>query len=267
LPSKYAYIDDTAVHYRHSGPSTLPRVVPRLDRGQPLLFVHDAGGNADVWQEQLRLCGERHSPVLFDFPGHGRSGGTQSPMTVEACARLLLAFVEALNLPAVALVGHGLGASIAIEAAASSPRRVRALVLVGASARAQVSGETLRTWENVMRGRATQPFTTEAFSAKTDFAIMRRAWTEQVKTDPRVRYFDLLAWSRYDARPRLASIVVPTVIVAGKDDAITSMDEAAELQKLIPDSKLVSIEDAGHMLPLEKPVELAAAITEELQHL
>lgn len=264
MPSKYAYVDGTAVHYAHSGVSTLPGVVPKIDRGLPLLFLHDAGGNADVWKDQLELCSGNHSPITFDFPGHGRSGGTESLKTVEVYTAFFLAFVEALDLPAAVLVGHGMGASIAIEATAREPQRVRALILVGATSRPQVTTETLQTWENVMRGRAPQPFTTEAFSPKTDFAVMRKGWTEQVKTDPRVRYFDLLGWSGYDARTRLGSIGVPTLIVAGSDDAVTPAAQAAELQKSIAGSALIAIDDAGHMLPLEKPAELAEAITANL---
>jgi 3-oxoadipate enol-lactonase/4-carboxymuconolactone decarboxylase len=264
LPSKYAYVDGTAVHYSHCGVSTLPGVVPRIDRGRLLLFLHDAGGNAGMWEDQLGLCSASHSPITFDFPGHGRSGGTESLKSVETYSDFLIALIETLDLPASVLVGHGMGASIAIETTARAPRRVSALVLVGAAERPQITNETLRTWENVMRGRAPQPFTTEAFCPKTDFAVMRKAWMEQVKTDPRVRYFDLLAWSRYEAKPRLGSIGVPTLIVTAGDDAMTSPAQAADLRRSIPGSDLVSVDNAGHMLPLEKPAELAEAINSKL---
>lgn len=261
MPTKYAHVDGTAVHYAHSGAGSLPGVAPDLGRGELLLFLHDAGGNAGVWQTQVDAFGRDHSAVAFDFPGHGRSGGTESLGSIEAHAGFLGALSDVLELRPAVLVGHGMGAAVAIEAAARVPERVRALVLVGATARFEVSAETLQTWENVMRGRSPQPFTTEAFSPKTDFAVMRQAWTEQVKTDPRVRYFDLVAWSKYDALPHLDAIRVPTLVLVGKDDAITPPAQATQLQQAIEGATLVIIEGAGHSLPLEKPAELIEAIT------
>lgn len=261
MPTKYAHVDGTAVHYAHSGPSTLPGVAPDLSRGELVLFLHDAGGNAGVWQAQVDAFGRDHSPVAFDFPGHGRSAGTESLGSIEAYAGFLGALSDVLELRPAVLVGHGMGAAVAIEATARVPERVRALVLVGATVRFEVSAETLQTWENVMRGRSQQPFTTEAFSPKTDFAVMRQAWTEQVKTDPRVRYCDLVAWSKYDARPHLAAIGAPTLIVVGKDDAITPPAQATQLQQTIEGARLVVVEEAGNFLPLEKPAELIDAIT------
>jgi 3-oxoadipate enol-lactonase len=137
---------------------------------------------------------------------------------------------------------------------------VRALVLVNTAARFELPAQMLDVWENVMRGRAQQPFTTEAFSAKTEFAVMREIWTEQVKTDPRVRYFDLVACNEFDARNRLAGIAMPTLIVAGRDDVVTPLAQAEELHRGIAGSRLVVIDDAGHALSMEKPAALSAAI-------
>src|SRR5262249_45454729 len=103
--------------------------------------------------------------------------------------------------------------------------------------------------------------TTEAFSPKTDFAIMREAWIEQVKTDPRVRYFDLAACNHFDCTAQLGTIKAPTLIIVGRDDTITPVDRSEVLHKGIAGSTLVVIEDAGHSVPTEKPAELNQAIT------
>jgi pimeloyl-ACP methyl ester carboxylesterase len=260
LPTKYAYVDGTAVHYMHGGRSTLPGVVPDLGRGELLAFLHDAGGNAGIWRNAAALIDQTHSTIAFDFPGHGRSGGTESPKTVEAYAGFFITLARALGMRPAILVGHGMGAAVALETVLAAPDLVRALVLANATTHFEAAPEMLRTWQNVMRGRAPQPFTTDAFSPQTDFAVMRQGWTEQVQTDPRVRYFDLVAWSRYDAAPRLGEIRVPTIVVAGADDRITPPAQAEQLQHGIAGADLVVVADAGHLLPLEKPAELAKAI-------
>jgi pimeloyl-ACP methyl ester carboxylesterase len=267
MPTKYTSVDGTAVHYFHSGRTTLPNVVPDLSRGELLLFIHAAGSNGNTWHRQLSAFAESDSPLAFDFPGHGRSGGTESLKSITAYRDFSTAFMDALHLRSCVLVGRSMGGAVAMELALAYPKRVRALVLIATAARFDLPQAMLDTWKNVMLGRAQQPFTTEAFSPKTDFAVMREAWMEQVKTDPRVRYFDLVACNQFDISARLGAIKTPTLIVAGRDDGIASIDRAEALHKSIPGSKLVIIDDAGHTLPTEKPAELNAAILEFLKTL
>lgn len=260
MPTKYTYVNGTAVHYFHTGCTTLPTVVPDLSRGELLLFIHAAGSNGNTWHRQLADFAERHSPLAFDFPGHGRSGGTESLKSIEVYRDFLAALMDTLRLRPCVLVGRSMGGAIAMAFALAHPERVRALVLVATSARFDLPQEMLDTWKNVMLGRAQQPFTTEAFSPKTDFAVMREAWMEQVKTDPRVRYFDLVACNQFDSTARLGAIKTPTLIIAGRDDRITPAGHAEVLHRGIRGSKLMIIDDAGHSVSSEKPVEFNAAV-------
>ncbi len=260
MPTKYVTVDGTAVHYFHTGPTTLPNAVPDLSTGELLLFVHAAGSNGNTWHRQLAGFAGAHSPLAFDFPGHGRSGGTESLKSIETYRDFLAAFMDALRLRPAVLIGRSMGGAIAMTYTLAHPERVRGLVLVATAARFELPQAMLDTWKNVMLGRAQQPFTTEAFSPKTDFAVMREMWMEQVKTDPRVRYFDLLACNQFDISARLGEITVPTLIVAGRDDTMTPPQQSEVLHAGIKGSKLVVIEDAGHMVSNEKPEEFNDAL-------
>lgn len=267
MPTKFVYVDGTAVHYIHGGRSTLPGVVPDLSRGELLVFLHDAGGNAGIWRRVAAILDGDHSTVAFDFPGHGRSGGTESLATIDAYAEFFASFVRALGLRAAILVGHGMGAAVAVQTARHCPGTVRALALVGAARHFEIPQESIEAWRQVMQGRTPQPFTTEAFSPKTEFPVMREAWMEQVKTDPRVRYFDLAACAAHDVGADAAKADIPALIVAGNDDRIAPPDGAEQLRQAFPSAELVTISDAGHLLPLEKPAAVAAAITSLLSGL
>jgi pimeloyl-ACP methyl ester carboxylesterase len=264
MPTKYVTVDGTAVHYFHAGRPTLPSIAPDLSQGELLLFVHGAGSNGNTWHRQLSAFADTHSPLAFDFPGHGRSGGTESLKSIEAYRDFLAAFIDVLRLRPGVLIGRSMGGAIAMAYALAHPGRVRALVLVASAARFELPPAMLDTWKNVMLGRAQQPFSTEAFSSKTDFAVMREAWMEQVKTDPRVRYFDLVACNQFDIAARLGELAVPTLIIAGRDDALTPPQRSEVLRKGIKGSKLVVIEDAGHTLSNEKPEEFNGALREFL---
>ena len=264
MPTKYVTVDGTAVHYFHTGRTTLPPVTPELGNGELLVFVHGAGSNGNTWHRQLAAFADTHNPLAFDFPGHGRSGGTESLKNIETYRDFLAAFMDALRLRPGVLIGRSMGGAIAMAYALAHPERVCGLVLVATASRFELPQAMLDTWKNVMLGRAQQPFTTEAFSPKTDFAVMREMWMEQVKTDPRVRYFDLAACNQFDISARLGGIAVPTLIVAGRDDTVSPPQQSEALHQGIKGSTLVIVDDAGHTVPNEKPEEFNAALREFL---
>jgi len=265
--SKYVDIDGVAINYFHTGRSTLPDVTPSLDQGELLVFLHGAGSNGHTWHNQLTHFAARHSAVAADWPGHGRSGSTEGLPDVDAHVRFTAAFADALALRPCVLVGRALGGAVALAFALAHPARVRALVLVATPARFDVPQASLDIWRNVTMGRATQPFSTALFSPKSGGAVMRECFMEQVKTDPRVRYTDMMACADLDLTPRLGALRVPTLVVTGRDDHFAPPDKAADLQGRIAGAQLVIVEDAGHMLTSEQPEAFNRAVEAFLEAL
>jgi len=255
VPTKYVTVDGTAVHYLHTGPTTLPDVPPALARGRLFVLVHAAGGNAGMWRRQCEGLAGAHSALALDLPGHGRSSGVEGLPSVEAYADFVARFVEALRLRPFVLVGRSMGGAVAMVMALRRPSLVQGLVLACTAARFAFSAEQLATHRDVARGRLPQQFTTETFSPATGMDLMREAWMEQVKTDPRVRYADLLACQAFDGRELLAHIRTPTLVVAGADDQATPVALAEELARAIAGARLTVIARAGHQAPLEQAEE------------
>jgi pimeloyl-ACP methyl ester carboxylesterase len=262
LPSKYLHLDGVALHFLHTGPTTLPDVPPALDRGRLFLLLHAAGSNAGMWRRQLGPLGETHSAVAPDLPGHGRSGGVEGLPSVEACADLVARFAAALGLRPAVLVGRSMGGAVALTVAVAHPERVAGLVLVCTAPRFRFPPEQLERHRDVARGRLPQQFTTETFSPSTPPEIMREAWMEQVKTDPRVRYADLLACRAFEAGGLLGRVAVPTLVVAGADDRVTPPALSEELAAGIPGARLAVVPGAGHQAPLEQAEEFNRLLVE-----
>jgi pimeloyl-ACP methyl ester carboxylesterase len=258
--SKYVTVDGVALNYFHTGASTLPGVPPALDRGELLLFLHGAGSNAHTWHQQLKHFEPAHSAVALDFPGHGRSGSTEGLADLDAHVRCLDGFAAALDLRPAVVVGRALGGAAAIAFALAHPRRVRALVLVATPARFEIPPASLDIWREVTMGRATQPFAMNLFSPKVDMAVVRECFMEQVKTDPRVRYTDMLACNGEDFTDRLAALRVPTLVITGRDDHFAPPDRAEDVQLRVAGAQLAVIDDAGHMLTSEQPAAFNAAV-------
>jgi pimeloyl-ACP methyl ester carboxylesterase len=251
--SKYVTVDGVAINYFHTGRSTLPDAAPALDCGALLFFLHGAGSNGHTWHRQLAHFDAAHSAVALDFPGHGRSGSSEGLSDLDAHVRCTHGFATSLGLRPFVLVGRAMGGAVAIAFALAHPERVRALVLVATPPRFDIPPASLDTWRDVTMGRATQPFSPALFSPTVDMAVMREAFMEQVKTDPRVRYSDLLTSNGLDLSDHLAALRVPTLVITGRDDHFAPPEKAEEVQRLIPGARLAVVENAGHTLASEQP--------------
>ncbi len=252
MATKYVTIDGTAVHYLHTGPTTLPDVPPALDRGRLFVLVHAAGSNAAMWRRQVEGLGARHSVVAMCLPGHGRSSGVDGCATIEEYADVVGKFVRALGLRKFVLVGRSMGGAAGLVLAAKHPELLQGLVVACSSVKFTLSPEGIETTRNVVRGRLPQQFTTETFSPSTGMDVMREAWMQQVMTDPRVRLGDLLACNAFDGRELLPRIHTPTLVIAGADDAVTPVEQSREIARRIAGARLEVLERAGHQAPLEQ---------------
>jgi pimeloyl-ACP methyl ester carboxylesterase len=270
MPTKYAEVGGYATYYYYVGKTTLPGVVPDFSRGWALLLLHGAGSNGHAWHYQYEHLGRRHSPIAPDLPGHGRSSGVEGLRTVEDCAAFTLAFLDALRLDSVVVAGHSMGGAIAMELALRHPPRVKALVLIATAAKFDIPKERTETWRAVTMGRAPQPFNNDGYSPKTIAAkpeIIREGWGEQIQTDPRVRWGDLVACSQVDLRDRISRLDKPTLILAGADDSITPPADAEFLRSRIKGARLETVPDVAHRLTTERPDLTNAAIEKFLDEL
>lgn len=260
MPTKYLRRDDLALHYVHTGPTTLPDRPPEIGRGALLLFLHGEGASAALWSRQMAHFAAAHSPIALDLPAHGRSCGLAGPESIAAAAEVVAAFLDGIGAPPAVIVGHGFAGHIALEVAATHPARVRSVVTIGTAARASIPADAIDKLGMVVRGRLGQQFDTPYFGNALDPNLMREFWTEMVKTDPKVRLGDLIAYRDSTTATRLGAVAKPVLVIAGEADKLCSCDAAEELAKGLPDARLVKIADAGHIAHLEKAAEVNAAI-------
>ena len=261
MPAKYLELGGDAVHYLHTGATTLPDVPPSLDAGALFLCVHGAGRNAGDFRCTLAGLAPAHSALALDLPGHGRSTGLDALPSIEACAEVVERFAAAVACRPSVLVGWSTGALIALMVASRARTRLRGLVLLAAPAVWQVEPAMLDALRDVVRGRRAQIFDRTLFGPSTPLDVMREAWMEQVKTDPRVLHGDLAAAQGFDARPLLGAVRVPTLIVHGSGDQLVPAAEAKALAAGIAGARFVSVADAGHIPQLEQPARVHELLT------
>ncbi|MGH7815627.1 MAG: alpha/beta fold hydrolase [Candidatus Binataceae bacterium] len=267
MPAKYTEVNGCAIHYFYSGTTTLPEAVPDFSRGRKIVMIHGAGSNAHTFHRQVAALGERHSPIAPDLPGHGRSAGIEGLRSVADYSDFVAAFMDALQLDSAVILGHSMGGAIAMDFAHRRPDRAEALILSSTAAKFNVTAERLEALRAVTLGRTPQPFNTDGYAPKTlqeNFGAVREGWMEQIKTDPRVRYTDMLAVAEVDLRGDLPKIAKPALVLAGADDQGTTVAAAELIVAGILGAKLHVFADAGHFTPRERPAEYNAAIEEFL---
>lgn len=116
-----------------------------LGAGPTVLMLHDADGGHLTFAPQVEtLAGAGYRAVAWDMPGYGRSAPIE-PYSFKGLAQSCIALLDALQcMQGTTLVGHGLGAMVAVEVALRAPRRVGRLVMCAGGP--ALDGEGLDTW-------------------------------------------------------------------------------------------------------------------------
>jgi pimeloyl-ACP methyl ester carboxylesterase len=229
----------------------------------PLVCLQHFRGNLDSWDPALvdRLAQDREV-ILVDNRGVGGSTGVV-PDNVTDMARDALAFIDALGLDEVDVLGFSLGGYVAQELTLLRPRLVRRLVL---AATAPQGGPDLHRWSDTVFALATadQPaaegllglfFSPSEASRAKGMEYLQRAYQRQedrdAPTDLATRDAQLTAitaWGIPDASRlnRLAGITQPTLVANGDDDQMMHTTNSHLLAEQLPNAELRIYPDANH---------------------
>jgi len=232
----------------------------------PLILIHGAGGSHLHYPPELRrLNGFRVSAL--DLPGHGKSEGL-GRQTIADYVQAIQDFMDAINLPAAVIIGHSMGSAIALQLALDAPDRALALVLLGSGSRLRVAPTILESTANEATfPLAVKTITEWSFGPNAPDRLKELAAQRMGETRPTVLHGDFVACNAFDVSERLAEINIPTLILCGAEDKLTPPKYSKYLHEHIPNSELTLIEDAGHMVMLENPHEVADAIEQFVENL
>lgn len=252
-------------HFVEAGTARLHYLVapPRRATAPTLLLIHGTGSNAASWHYQLRGLRAVARPVAVDLPGHGLSARIGAP-SVPAYAAAVAETMARLSPGRFFVAGHSLGGAVALELALRHPERVRGLILISTGAHFPALAATPSLFllpVAVAPGKFRNLFLGEGVSAEA-LALARAA---VAGCPPDIIQADISAAKAFDARAALPRLRCPALILCGTEDHITPPRYAAWLKEGLPDSRIVLVRGAGHMLPLERPDEVNAALARFLR--
>lgn len=240
-----------------------------LKGGRPLiLFLHGAGMDHSVWAMQSRWFSARGVDVLaLDLPGHGRSDGPALP-TIDAMADWTSRLVEAAGADKAILVGHSMGALVALATAARHPARVAALALVGAAAKMPVHPDMLALAKAGEEGAVAMVSlwglgagAVQGGAPTPGHWMLGSVWRLIARSAPGVLHNDLAACDAAgDVTALAARVACPTLVLSGERDMMTPARGGKALAASIAGARHAVIPGAGHMMMIERDRETLQAL-------
>jgi pimeloyl-ACP methyl ester carboxylesterase len=272
-------------HYREYAPAA-PR---RLRRDLPVIvLLHGLASTSRIWITVAPLLARRYRVLALDQRGHGESAKPDGPYDFKAVVGDLAAFVVATGVDRAVIVGHSWGGNVALQYAATHPRRTAALVLTDGGF-LEIAGRPGATWERAEEEMAPPELThltPEQLIEGAKRWELGRIWSDEVQAAllanfevteagtirPRLSRENHMRIVRalWDQRPSelYRRVRAPVLFVAaerhveGRAAEWVSMkrEAIARAQGLLADCEVRWFEDTIHDIPLQRPLELARTI-------
>jgi pimeloyl-ACP methyl ester carboxylesterase len=231
-----------------------------LDPDRPtLVFIHGSGQEARFWRAQVDGLAGVANTIAVDLPGHGHSDG-DGFRQVSDFAGSVTDFIDAVNAPAPIPCGLSLGGAIALHLLIHHGDRLRAGILANTGARLKVLPAIIDTVQNNYDSHLTGLIKFAVAQAnQTDENICRRVLATST-AGPVVTANDFRACEAFDVMDQVSRINLPVLVLSAVHDTLTPVKYANWMAANIHGARHVSIDDAGHMSPIERPEAFNKAI-------
>lgn len=244
--------------------------------GPLLVFLHGVGGNRHNWADQLAHFAPRFTAIAWDARGYGDSDdGDPATLAFTDFADDLARVIDRFGGPAH-LVGLSMGGRIALDCWRRFPDRVASLTLADTSAGAAPDPTRLAAFLALRRapllaGRTMAeiaPAIVDSIAGPAITAAARkRLLASHAALRPAAYLATLAAVTAFADFPPLATITVPTLVIAGEHDPVATPAHAAAMAAAIPGARLHIIPGAGHVSNIEAPAAFNAALGDFLDSL
>lgn len=244
----YADVGDFRIAWNVSGPTDSDAV--------PVLFIHGFGGDSNSWLFNLAALSADRPAYVIDLPGHGKSSKGVGNGSVETLTETVCGFLDSIDAGKVHLVGHSLGAAIALEIARTNETRVASLSLVAPAGLGDTINEGFLTgFSDANSRREMKEAMAHLFADK---ALVTRDLVDETLKSTRIDgakealqkitavcFKGGVQKTRYDEF--LENTRLPILIIAGEKDEIVPAPEGHSFH---------IIKDAGHMPHMEQASEV-----------
>lgn len=239
--------------------------------GPPVLLVHGVGGDHTLWNAMVPTLAREFRVLAPDLRGHGRSPGPPgSAFSTEEMLDDLTRFLDAREIASAHWVGLSGGALVALRGAIERPSRFRSLTMVSGAAYTDAHTVAITDrWAETYAKEGPDRFALRLLKDVyyPDWIEEHLDYADQLRADvPHHDYRPATRWAKslakFDERNRIAGVRLPTLIVQAMDDQVVDASHGRILRQTIPGAQIKIFPQTGHLVPVERPDELAAAVSE-----
>ncbi len=263
-PEKTALVLGQHIHYYETG------------QGPTVILLHGLGANAGIWAAVIVPLSQRYHVIALDQIGFGHSDKPLLDYKIATFDDFLYGFMQGQQITKATLVGNSLGGWIALDFAVQHPGMVDKLVLVdagglhfgspGSKASASPSPKIDLNPSSVASMKKILEYCFYDRSMVND-QVAESIFTQHLKDNDGYTIHStmegIFSTDQFE-ESKLASLHVPTLVLWGADDALIPLAKGEEFHAGIAGSKLVTINQCGHIPELEKPGEFNRAVLEFL---
>jgi pimeloyl-ACP methyl ester carboxylesterase len=227
---------------------------------EPLVLLPGLLSDAAMWRPQLEGLADIAECRVADLTRDD---------SLQGMARSVLAAAP----PRFSLAGQSMGGYVAQEIMRQAPERVRRLALLDTSARPDTEEQRARrrglielAQKGKFKGVTPRLLPLLLHSARLDDKVLTdivMGMAERVGPTAFMRQQRAIM-GRPDSRPDLPRVACPTLVLCGRQDALTPLGAHEEMARAIPGARLVVVEECGHISPLERPEAVTGALREWL---
>lgn len=235
--------------------------------GPPLVCIHGAGMSSVVWMDLVRRFAPGRRVVAPDLPGHGQSDRWHDAISIAGYADAVGTVCATLKIGRAVLIGHSMGAAVALACALSWPERIAGLVILNGAARLDVSDEVVALLQRELPADASErvdrmpeSFGELCFSPATAPELRARWQAVLFSATSDVVRGDFAACRGVDLRDKLAGLSIPSLFISGRDDLLVPPELSAETAALLPGARHEILDGSGHLSHLELPGACSALI-------
>ncbi|WP_206956087.1 3-oxoadipate enol-lactonase [Trinickia acidisoli] len=243
------------IAYTTAGPDGAPAIV----------LSNSLGTTLDMWLPQLDALAQRYRVVRYDTRGHGASLAPSGECTLDVLGRDVLAVLDALNIERAHFCGISMGGLTGQWLGVHAAERIGKLIVANTAARIgsfegwheRAALVRARGMDEVAAGAAGRWFTADFMAREPDVAARL---TDQLRGTPADGYAACCdALSSADLREEIGQIAAPMLVIAGRYDPVTSVDDARFIAERVPGARTVTL-DASHLSNIEAADAFTAAV-------
>ncbi len=244
-----------------------------------IVFGHGLLFSCRMFEAQIEAFKDRYRCVTFDFRGQGQSEVTQNGYDMDTLSEDAAALIEKLKCKPCHFLGFSMGGFVGLRLGIRHKQLLRSLILVDTSADPERKENLpkyrllniISRWVGLWAvARQVMPFMFgKIFLNDPERLDLAKKWRQSIIRNDRVGVTRAVTGviRRQGVYDELGKIDVPTLIIVGEYDITTAPKKSERMQAKIPNSKLVTIKNAGHMSPIEEPEAVNTALQQFLTNL